>query len=98
MMFSTIPFGDLQRSAEHLLADEAAHLRGMASGAEIETRLSACQSPSHWDSAAGATLVVVGSRGVGRVVGLLLGSVSQAIATRASCPVLVVPPKTGKHS
>jgi nucleotide-binding universal stress UspA family protein len=98
-MFSTIPLEALQRSADRLLADEAAHLRGMASGVEIETRL-ACGSPITvlLDSAEDARLVVVGSRGVGRVVGLLLGSVSQAIVTRASCPVLVVPPITGKHS
>jgi nucleotide-binding universal stress UspA family protein len=38
-----------------------------------------------------ADMVVVGSRGRGAVTGLLLGSVSQHVVSRASCPVVVVP-------
>jgi len=38
----------------------------------------------------GATLIVVGSRGHGRIVGAVLGSVAQYVTARAPCPVLVV--------
>jgi nucleotide-binding universal stress UspA family protein len=44
------------------------------------------------ETAKGADLVVVGSRGLGGFAGLLLGSVSHHVAHHATCPVVIVPP------
>jgi nucleotide-binding universal stress UspA family protein len=38
----------------------------------------------------GYDMIVLGSRGHGQIGGLLLGSVSSAVAQRAQCPVLIV--------
>lgn len=42
------------------------------------------------DSGAGASMLVVGSRGVGAFAAMILGSVSRYAATHAACPVVVV--------
>lgn len=47
--------------------------------------------PTLLKEAEGAALLVVGSRGRGGFAGLLLGSVSQRIIERATCPVAIVP-------
>lgn len=44
------------------------------------------------EAAKGADLLVVGSRGHGGFVGLMLGSVSHQVVSHAPCPVVVVPP------
>jgi nucleotide-binding universal stress UspA family protein len=47
--------------------------------------------------AARAQLVVVGSRGRGEVVGLVLGSVGNALVHRSPCPVAIVRPDTAQR-
>jgi nucleotide-binding universal stress UspA family protein len=48
------------------------------------------------DESRDADLLVVGSRGHGGFTGLLLGSVSQQVSHHATCPVVIVPGKTGR--
>ncbi len=38
----------------------------------------------------GSNIIVMGSRGLGRLAGLVLGSTSQKVVAHAPCPVLVV--------
>lgn len=38
----------------------------------------------------GSDVIVMGSRGLGRLAGLLLGSTSQKVVSHAPCPVLIV--------
>ena len=50
------------------------------------------QSPARAlvELAAGAGLVVVGTRGLGRITGMLMGSVSRQLLHHAPCPVVVI--------
>jgi nucleotide-binding universal stress UspA family protein len=42
------------------------------------------------NAAAGADLLVVGSRGLGSFAGALIGSVSQHLVQHAPCPVVII--------
>ena len=49
------------------------------------------------EHSAGAPMLVVGSRGTGGFIGLLVGSVAHQVLHHAPCPVLVVP-AADRHS
>ena len=44
------------------------------------------------EAAEDADLIVIGSRGIGGFMGVLVGSVSEAVVHHAPCPVVVIPP------
>jgi nucleotide-binding universal stress UspA family protein len=78
-----------KQELEQVLAGAAADLRG--TGAAVETRTPiASPSEAILEAASSADLVVVGSRGLGGVKRLLLGSVSESVLREATCPVLIV--------
>lgn len=98
--FPSVPGPELEAVAEDLargatsLIDAALErvLGGSEAGVVIE-RIAVEGSPSASliDEADGADLLVVGSRGHGRMHGLLLGSVSQQCVSHSPCPVAIVP-------
>jgi len=73
----------LDQCVDEVLADQAQHV----------VRTISCDHPvaGLLDSAAHADLIVVGSRGLGAVRSLLLGSVSRALVNQSPCVTVVVP-------
>jgi nucleotide-binding universal stress UspA family protein len=58
--------------------------RRVETGDRVERLIAVCEEED-------ADLLVLGSRGRGRIASALLGSVSMRVAPRASCPVAIVP-------
>ncbi len=83
---------DVLRDAARTVAKEAVASLGEHPGLEITAKVALGPAgPAIVDEATGASLVVVGARGLGTVKGLFLGSVSQYVAHHAHCPVVIVP-------
>ena len=82
---------DLAQAAETALGQWLDAARADLEGLEVERHSAEGHSSTVLvDAAAGADLLVVGSRGLGGFKELLLGSVSHQCAQRASCPVVIV--------
>jgi nucleotide-binding universal stress UspA family protein len=80
----------LGRAREHLVT-AAAVASGAQPGIEVEQQLIVGSPVAVLGAEARhAQLVVIGDRGMGRVEGLLVGSVAVALAAHASCPVVIV--------
>ncbi len=82
---------DREREGQEILAERMAGWQERYPDVHVE-RLLFCDKPSRWllQESERAQLVVVGSRGRGGFPGMLLGSVSSAVAQSARVPVLVV--------
>ncbi|MEP6800280.1 MAG: universal stress protein [Lapillicoccus sp.] len=83
---------DGRQQERRLVAELLAGWRGKYPDVDVRTHLVHARVVSTLlDVATDASLLVVGTRGRGGFDGLLLGSVSQRVLERASCPVAVVP-------
>jgi nucleotide-binding universal stress UspA family protein len=81
-------------TAEHLLGEAAQQLREAFPRLLVDAVVTfGDAAPALLQEAMNAELVVVGSRGLGEFRDLAMGSVSAHLATHASCPVVVVPPR-----
>ena len=88
--------GDLRRSAEVALDAVLHEVMPHSNGVVVERRVvEGSPATVLVDESRHADLLVVGSRGHGGFVGLLLGSVSQQCAHHAACPVAIVHPSAG---
>jgi len=82
---------DSERKGQEILAERLAGWQEQYPNVHIE-RLILCDKPSRWlvQESKRAQLVVVGSHGRGGFAGMLLGSVSCAVAQSVAVPVIVV--------
>ncbi|MGR6918119.1 universal stress protein [[Actinomadura] parvosata] len=83
--------GGLRHAAERVLAAALERARQVAPAVEVTTDLPEAEpAVALLHRSRQAELLVVGSRGLGELGGLLLGSVGARLAAEAACPVVVV--------
>ncbi|HTQ15775.1 universal stress protein [Mycobacterium sp.] len=85
---------DRERDGEEVLAERLAGWQEQYPDVQVRREL-VCDTPARWllQECENAQLVVLGSRGRGGFPGMLLGSVSSAVAHAARIPVIVTPAK-----
>lgn len=80
-----------RREARRMLDEAAAHAALQAPGVIVETEVLAGDArPALLAVSENAELLVVGGRGEGGFVGLLLGSIAHGVAGHCQCPLVVV--------
>jgi len=86
-----VPVPDWEQIARHTMLESVREVFGdVAPSGLVTSVVSGHPAQVLLDAARGATMVIVGSRGLGGFAGLVLGSVSRNVSEHASCPVLVV--------
>ena len=90
----TVPAVDpsvFEEAGEHALAAAIQRARSAGTTDVRGTLVAGSAAAELIDASREADLVVVGSRRHGAIVGMLLGSIADAVVHHASCPVVVVP-------
>lgn len=89
-----VPLAGLRTARERGLSALADDIRAQHPGLAVETTLvNGPPAPALLQESERATMIVLGSRGLGGWSGLLVGSVAVQVSTHAHCPVVVVPPQ-----
>jgi nucleotide-binding universal stress UspA family protein len=87
-------YADLQAAAHALLARATTHVVSRQPGLVVHQVVrSADARQAVLDASTNASLIVMGSRGRGHVLSIALGSVSEDVVGRATCPVVVIRPR-----
>jgi nucleotide-binding universal stress UspA family protein len=82
---------EFRRGSEQLFESTLEEVFGEQRPANLTTRLLRGQPAARLiEESEEARMLVVGRRGTGGVLGMILGSVSSALVSHAKCPVLVV--------
>ena len=88
-----------EAAGQRIIEQTLENANGDATGVAIErTVIEGAAAPVLIDAGRGAALLVLGSRGRGGFMGLLLGSVSQQCAQHPPCPVVILPPVQEEES
>jgi nucleotide-binding universal stress UspA family protein len=87
---------DAQRKdRDHALAAAAERVKAVAPDLLIDVdELTGAPAHALTEAGSGASMLVVGARGIGAFAAMVLGSVSQYVSTHATCPVVVVREET----
>jgi nucleotide-binding universal stress UspA family protein len=85
-----VPVMDVQAIAQEILDDGVAHVRETAPDLKVRGLLERGPAAAALiEAGKSADLIVLGPRGVGGFVGLVLGSVSAQVVEHAPCPVVI---------
>ncbi|HZX04662.1 universal stress protein [Kribbella sp.] len=91
-----VPPGDSPSRAGDVIYKAVAQARGLQPRIVIDSRIeSGSPSSALVKASSSAAVVVIGSRGLGLMMGALVGSTGLDLAANARCPVVVVRPDLG---